>query len=484
MPGSSPLALVLAPYVGASVRAKGDQYFRNGRVSTVGGDRTRFVAVVRGSRPYDVSLAIEGTALVASCSCPHFASTVGACKHVWAAVLTASQARSLEVPDHLWLNAVAPRPVPLVSTVVEPWRALLARVVPETTDVISPRSPLGEFVYVVDGSTLRQEDGHLRVEVLTRVRRRSGEWGKPKPVRMERQDIATLPDARDRHLLERLCGAEGPDRHPPYGLRMPVPMEVVLSPVLQQDLVPAMSETTRMLLRVPGSGVTRKGEPGYVRLVWEPTPATFRLRIEPTGEDYRIDGTFTCGAQPVPLADVLFVSEALVLWRPGARDALPCLSPFDSGGAHRWLEELRRGGPVTVPAAGSLALAEAVAASDVTLVDCPPALRVTAREEPPRPTVRFSIRDSERRRWATTPPDRLDADISFTYGTTDVDVRAPQRLVFDPASQVAWRRDLTAEHAALARLEALGVRRLADWERGGTRFDAAASAVPTIVRAR
>jgi superfamily II DNA or RNA helicase len=477
---SSPLAIVLAPYVGASVRARGDQYFRTGRVTTVGGDRTRFVAVVRGTRPYDVSLSIDGTALVASCSCPRFASTVGACKHVWAAVLTASQARSLDVPDHLWLNAVAPRPVPTLEAVVEPWRALLARVAPDAQDAVTPQSPLGELVYVVDGPRLPPY-GDLRVELLTRTRRKSGVWGRPRPARMGRQDIAALPDPRDRHLLERLCGAESSDGQS-YMPRMPVPLEVVLSPVLQQDLVPAMCETGRMLLRVPGSGVTRKGEPGYVGLVWDATPATFTLRIDPSGEDYRIDGTFACGAQTVPLGDVLFVSEALVLWRPAERDALPRLSPFDSGGASRWLNELRRGGPVTVPAAGSHALAEAVAASEVSRVDCPPALRVTPRSEAPRPCVRFSIRDSERRRWATTPPDRLDADITFTYGTSEVDARASQRLVFDPATQEAWRRDLTAEHAALARLEGLGVRRLADWERGGTRFDVAASAVPAIVR--
>jgi hypothetical protein len=475
------LAEALAPYVGASIRARGEQYFRTGRVTRVGGDRRRLLAVVRGSHHYDVSLELDGTALVASCTCPHFADNVGACKHIWASILQASESGQIDPPEHLWLNAVggtrlAPR---ARDAVVEPWRAFLAYVADESDDAVTPRSPLGEVVFVTDSNTLGVGDG-LRLELLTRVRRKSGEWGKPRAIRMSRHDISTLPDARDRDLLERLAGAARTDLAPWQREDDAVPQGVMLSPLLQRELVPRLCDTGRFLLGVPAT--TRKNDTAYLPIAYDPTPATFTLRIEAVDDGYRVDGTFTCGGQPVPLSDIAFVSEAIVIWRPGARGAQPCASPSDSGGAERWLEELRRMGPVVVPAGGATALAEAVAASDVSRVECPPALRLTPRLEPPHAMVRFGLRASEQRRWSTTPPDRLDVDVAFAYGEAEVDARAPQRILFDESGQIAWRRDLQAEHLALARLESLGVRRLADWERGGTRFDVAASLVPDLAR--
>ncbi|HTU99705.1 MAG TPA: SNF2-related protein, partial [Luteitalea sp.] len=474
------LASALAPYVGASIRGRGEHYFRNGRVATVGADRRRMYAVVHGSRHYDVALELDGTALVASCTCPHFADNVGACKHIWATILQASEARTLEVPDHLWLNAVGvTRTLPRTAAVVEPWRAFLAYVAEDGDDAVTPRSPLGEIVYVTDGARIGMAEG-LRLELLTRVRRKSGEWGKPKAVRMNRHDLATLPDARDRDLLERLIGAARTDLAPWQRDGDAVPQSIVLSSLLQRELIAALCDTGRFLLSVPAT--TRKADTTYLPIGYDPTPATFTLRIEPGEGGYRVDGTFTCGGQPVALADVAFVSEALVIWRPGARGALPYASPADSGGAERWLEELRRVGPITVPAAGATALAEAVAASDMTRVEIPGDLRLTPRLETPQSMVRFGVRALERRRWSTTPPDRLDVDVTFSYGGVEVDARAPQRILFSEGGQTAWRRDLQAEHLALARLEALGVRRLADWDQGGTRFDVAASLVPDVAR--
>ncbi len=477
------LEAALAPYVGASVRARGEHYQRMGRVATVSSTPTRYMAVVRGSRAYDVELSREGTALVATCTCPHFAGSVGACKHVWAAILTASDEGTLDVPEHLWLNAVgAPRRPESREPAVEPWRAFLAHVAIDADDAVSPRSPLGELVYVADMEERAQRQG-LHLEVMTRTRRKSGEWGRPKAVRMTRDDLATLPDVRDREIVERLSGADASAAYPYYA-QPSVPTSVVLTPVLQRDLVPMLCETGRFLERVrvsPGRG--RKNDAQYLPIAWDGTPAAFTLRVTPQPGGYRVDGTFSSGGEPAALADVSFVSEQIVIWRAGVRSAQPVAGPFDSGGAWRWLEELRRSGPIDVPAAGGASLAEAIAASDLSRVECPPDLRIAPRSEPPRPSVRFSIRDSERRRWSTTPPDRLDADVTFAYGNCEVDARAPQRILLEPQTQVAWRRDLETEHAALARLESLGVRRFADWERGGTRFDVAASAVPDVVRA-
>lgn len=448
----------------------------------VGIGARRYAGVVRGSRTYDVELAIEGTALVASCTCPYFGGSVSACKHIWASILAASELRVMDVPPHLWLNAAGTITPRREEPGVEPWRAFLAHVAADAADAVTVDSPLGEIVYVANPQAHGPWDG-LHVELMSRTRRKSGDWGKPRPLRLDRSELPTLPDASDREILERLSGA---DAAPSLGYllaRSPVPPMVVLPASLQRDLVPRLCQTGRFLQRITRPRTAgRKPESLYLPIVWDETPASFTLRVTPVADGYLVDGAFTLDDEPVPIADADFVSDRLVIWRAGSRGAKPCATAFDSGGALRWLEQLRRSGPVTVPTTAGAALVEAIAASDVARVDCPPDLRVSPRTGTPRPGVRFGLRHEERRRWATTPPDRLDVEVSFTYGSMTVDARAPHRVLFDAASKEAWRRDLEAEHAALARLEALGVRRVADWERGGTRFDVAASTMPDVVR--
>ena len=79
-----------------STKAKGGQYFRDGKVSLVETDARYVGANVQGSRrpPYEVSLDWEGfgRAVLVSCSCPHFDSG-DFCKHIWATILAADEAQ-------------------------------------------------------------------------------------------------------------------------------------------------------------------------------------------------------------------------------------------------------------------------------------------------------------------------------------------------------------------------------------------------------
>ena len=475
------LALVLSPYVSETTRSRGEQYFRNGRVSLVGGDRDRASAVVRGTRHYDVSLSVRESVVVAYCSCPRFADNFGACKHIWATILAVTAAGALMPPEHAWLDALGGgRRRPATDIPIEPWRAFLAHVAPSDLHGLSARSPLGDIVYLLDvghNSTL----GGLRLELMTRVRRKSGEWGKPRMLRMSRDDIALLPDPRDHEILERLCGAVHSDGHPGYSQLSDVPRTVTLSPILQRALMPMLSDTGRLLVRIDDvARVAGRSESRYSAVAWTPALASFTLRVTQQDDGYRVDGTIEHDRQPMPAAQVLFASSTIVVWQTLAGEVQ--VSPFDAGGALEWIDQLRRTGPVTIPATAAAALAEALAASDVTHVECPAELRVSQHTDPPKPAARFVVADSERRRWATTPPDRLDVQVTFRYGDQEVDASAAQRIVFDDQTQEAWKRDLPAERSALARLESLGVRRIADWARNAMRFDVAASAVPEIVR--
>ena len=84
----SHIAPKLAPLFPNSVRSRGLDYFRQGRVKLLTGSDQSTSAVVRGSDRYEVDLAWEAGELSVYCTCPYLYSD-GLCKHIWAAVLAA-----------------------------------------------------------------------------------------------------------------------------------------------------------------------------------------------------------------------------------------------------------------------------------------------------------------------------------------------------------------------------------------------------------
>ena len=136
-------------------------------------------------------------------------------------------------------------------------------------------------------------------------------------------------------------------------------------------------------------------------------------------------------------------------------------------------------GTVTVPAEQAATLLETLVTSDPSRLECPDELRVEPRVEPPQPCIRIT-RATDYRGFVL-PGARLDAKVSFTYGDCDLDAWSIQPVYFDRERRLAWRRDPAAERAALARLQALGVRRVADWQTGGIKLDLADSLLPALV---
>ncbi len=98
------LATSLRTFVTSSSRSRGEAYFRAGRVIPRRADATSFNAAVSGTRSYDVSLLVDGDRLLADCTCPYFAGTREPCKHIWATILAADEARRLTLTGDLWLD--------------------------------------------------------------------------------------------------------------------------------------------------------------------------------------------------------------------------------------------------------------------------------------------------------------------------------------------------------------------------------------------
>ena len=221
---------------------------------------------------------------------------------------------------------------------------------------------------------------------------------------------------------------------------------------------------------------------------WTPAIATFRLSIDGSADaGYTVSGVIDHQGEERPLHDAMFVTGALVLWRP-ADDEVPTFAPFDAAGADRWLAALINAETVHVPPAGATRLLTALATADLPHVSCPDDLRVETRVAPPLPIARVVRRKA--RGLAAWTQERLGIEVSFAYGPREVPSHAATPVLFDTQARVAWRRDPAAERSALARLVDLGVRPLATGVDGdepaganaGTHFDLVASTLPGVVR--
>ena len=499
------LAAALRRLVLVASRNRGEAYFHDGRVTPLRSDATTFIAAVRGTHTYEVSLLLDEDRLVVECSCPYFEGSREPCKHVWAAILAADAARVFQVPLDLWLDSdgtdiddeLAPPHDDLQRTLLAPpvppprasatpdWQMFLSRVGP-APDVHSPRAlPTGELIYLLD-LTRSATAGGVLVELMTRERKKSGEWSKPKASTLNRGDIARLPDARDRQILDVVVGAAHAYAYAGQawgGQHVPVPSAFVLNPTLQRDLTPKLCETGRLMMRLPSPAVVGRAEAVLTSVDWDPVPALFHLRV--TGDrqaGYTIGGAIQRDGHERAYAEAMFLTSALILWRPEERGGRPRFAAFDPGGADRWMAGLLDLGEVTVPPSEAAALVETLATSDLTRVDSPEDLRVETGSVRPRPVVRISRPVSAYPGFGMSA-DRLDANVVFGYGGCEVDAWATQPVLFDRERRLAWRRDRDAERHAVARLQSLGVRALADWQSGRTRMDFAASGLPSLVSA-
>jgi len=536
------LAATVRRTVDTSVRARGESYFRRGRVSNARLEGATFRAVVRGSRRYDVSLTLDGHCLTTACDCPYVETVGTACKHVWAVVLAADEQAAFDVPAGLWLDvsqaddpgiddvdpdeepargdppsgrimtaaqrqAVAERmrrywegrrrgrttgspapkrrrpvrrPLPPPPPPAPPaWQTFLTQVTPPD-ETLPPRAvSTGELIYVLDLAHVTAGGG-LRIDLMTRTRKKSGEWGKPRTANLDRREVGRLPDERDRRILDSLCGAGYVyDTWSPH-TGLPVPASCALNVTLQREIVPDMCRSGRLLLRDAASA-----EPGLesrlVPIDWDDVPVRLALRLagdQRTG--YTVDAAFEGDGRTRPVADAALVTHALILWRAAGPGAGPRLAPFDAAGAERWLVGLIHTGPVTVPGANAGELMEKLALSDLAPRDCPDELRVETVSESPRATVR--LRRAQQDRYGYQSADRVDAALAFVYGDREVDAWSTRPVIFDPGTRRAWRRDREAEQAAVARLLSLGARRLVDWQTQGPRLDVAVSLVPALTR--
>lgn len=316
-----------------------------------------------------------------------------------------------------------------------------------------------ELIYLLR-TPASPETADLSITLALRAPRKTGGWKTPHVLRMQRAQIAALPNGEDRELVAMLGGGAND-----YGA-YEIPSPCVVPAPLAQILIP----------RILGSGrCYRSDASGKVEdtpLGWDDGPAwelTVELREGPEG-GFSMDGSFRRNSEHMDLARVLHV------YKSGFVLTLTTLAPAATGTSQRWANVLRRNRRIAIPEDQLPAFLDRMfGGSDTPRLELPPSLGLEDASQPPRPLLKIErVRQGEGSEW-------FRAKLLFDYGGR-VFVKEDTASGFFDASTRSWlRRDRAAESAAQALLESLGAVRAAEEWQQPEGWNFSAQRLPVIV---
>ena len=477
------LAQALQHDVPHQTRVKGADYFHRGAVRKVQRTDRGVTAIVRGTFDYVVSIDHESGGFIGSCECPYFADRGSVCKHIWAVLLVpeteAALAAAGPIPRRAWIDPAASPTAPngardgapaAPADRRESWQHFLTevrRTSEADSDVMHGMRRLqAQIVYVIDipASIAR---GGAELSVLSRGRKRDGEWTRPKALSLATHEIDQLADAQDREILSLLRGGERAWSYLPGAPVYPQPHHYNLKGPLQDRLLPLVARSGRAHAAPAG----RDG--GFTPISMdEGPPWQFTLLVTPARPSgFRVDGVLERGGERMPIGEPLLILDG------GFVIARSMMARLSAGADLPWLMQLRRSGPVLVPEGGASQLAETLARSGLAPDAFPPELRYTVETVPPRPSVRIRRQPVE----FAYARENLEALVQFDYAGTLVAGEEP--TIYDDRRRVLVRRDREAEQRAFERLGELGFRKSWSSAEGRQTLGIPADQFPRAVRA-
>ena len=455
---------------------RGEDYALAGRVRILqdAGERSgSLVATVRGTAHYDVLISrqarTDGLAIVVDCTCPHFVDHGAACKHIWATLSVADRQGLLVdvgADDDVYLDyldefgddvepdeavrAAAVRPAAgrrMPPPARSPGDVFISELTQGLEQIASSAAPPfrylhGELLYVIE-----PPEAHLpglRLTTHSRVKTKSGEWGKAKPAGITAADVDAAPDL-DRPILAALLGAR--QEYAGYGGYGAAPWQpptasFVLSRYVAEQVLPAVARTGRLYVRY------ERQSDALAPVAWDAgEPWALALDVAPVERGYLVSAGFTRTGEHLALDEVrMLLASAFLL----ARDRLmPVTLPRIEDSL--LIGTLAGRGSIEVVGDDVPKLADALARAGVPAATLPEALRFTEIDVAPAPILRLR----REHHYGANP--RLEAAVAFDYGgITAPDDRGA--ILIDAASRRLVRRRPDAERAAAARLTEVGMR--------------------------
>jgi superfamily II DNA or RNA helicase len=469
------LSRALARQVPPGIRARGKAYYEARAIVHADGGPSRVEAIVRGTRPYRVKLRRDRGQITASCECSYFGDRGAICKHIWALILDAEASGYLAAAgDDLGSLRLEPEGASHGPDAGEAddshsrqWQKFIHEVSEKIAraerDARPPRYQDAELIYAIDrGASLAGQS--VALDLMSRQRRSSGKWGRPKPAGVATRDVPQLPSSIDREIVPLLLGASdvygsgyvGDQGRASFRLAGP----------LVDRVLPLIAQSGRAMLRI-----RRTPTDELIPLAWDDGPPwVFRLEVGHVTRDesVSIDGAL------VRASERLLIREPTMILPSGYLVHAGRLARLDARGAFTLLAQLRGTGPITIPPGATGQLVDVLARSGVDPSDLPEELQFEIVANPPRPIVQ--VRADDR---GGAPA--LLATVSFDYDGMLVEPGAGATS-FDRENRRLVRRDLAREEESLQRLTDLGFTRRWDFGYARHALSISPSHLPSVVR--
>jgi superfamily II DNA or RNA helicase len=444
-----------------AARTRGKNFFDRGAVDIMRVTHRSLTASVLADQRYVVNIDWDGGFVEYECACQDYRNHQTPCPHIWATLLEAKDADRLPQPNP---NAAA-------STAKAPWKRRLA----EVRKVMSTNNPRPgevwpeerELIYLIDRD-LEADDPILRLELMTRTRRKGGQWDRFKTLRrLCRNQIGQMPNPLDRQILQMLVGVDVDYGYLDRG-------EDSIAPIYEfgawayDTVLKMICQSGRCFLRID-----RDHEPRP--LVWDdagPWKFTVGLKTD-AGAAHKIEGFLRRGDERMELADIDFAATGGIVF---ANDKAALL---DDGSAFDLLVLLGNGEKLAAPAGQEAEmLAEFFALPRLPPIELPADLAIEQIRPAPRPRLRIRAPQAP----SLGGGDMLHAELSFDYEGQVMQAGLGAAVAFLKDQQKLIHRDPIAEQAAQTRLHGLGCRSEYDFavNRAGLRIHS--RAVPKAVR--
>jgi len=481
----------------ATIRSRGQDYYRRGAVRIETGLDHRVVAQVKGSRgAYEVEIDWEGQDLSLYCECPYFESD-GPCKHLWATVLMAESKGFLSAVRHIeeilevgadydgfedfdddeptnQLQRILGELPKLVAPLpeVSKWKKQMAGLAtyPAPGFLTGKEWPeKRQARYVIE---LKQSAaiGETVLSFHSRDRKQNGEFGIQRPLKLDRNLISQLP-AEDRAIFSAITGGTetygyGRLTSGYYGQ---VPSSCTIPHPLAEALIPRVVRTGRCYL----------GDSSFpdrlVPLEWsEEGTWRFGLRLrEDKAKTWLLEGVFRRGEETLKLTEVSVVTKGGMVFAKGQVSRLAEDARFD------WMKMLSQPPKFEVPETElDDLLAELVSTPGLPELDLPESLRFETVSVAPRPCLQIH---GEKHRQSNSS--RLGAELSFDYEGRQFDEHEPASGFLDAESRQFVRRDPVAEKSARQFLLDSGAKALpSSYYEPMPGWEIVASKLPQLVR--
>ncbi len=472
------LAAKLAFEFDKRVQFKGHGIARAGAIRVKKSGPDHIHSTVLGSRAYQVALDLVNGALQVHCECPYF-NEWGPCKHLWAAVLEADRIRALTnaldgrklalmpvdddgpaVEDVADLEddegeeveeeeaIVPPYPFGRTRYQIPPppqlpeWEERLAviRRGLQQKPRISTFPPGFEVWYTVDISASKAA-GAIVLDLLSRSKKKNGDWTVYKELRVAPGQSGTLPDPEDRDAMAAIFGGQeffSMQYSSVYGSS-----RKTLPPVLALKLIPQLASTGRLAYRTDAvMGISQQP------LAWD-DGAPWKLWLDVRQDDrdqWKITGSLRRGEERMELSDPLLLLESGFVLAQGR------LSRFDHSGAFAWVVQLRSVKNIPFPdRERDQVIGKLLECAVIPPLDIDEALRFEQRKATPK----HGLRITEKRDWEGL---YFEAKMLLDHGRGWQEFTAETGGTWIPEERLYLVRDAESEQLARETLSGLGLK--------------------------